>query len=447
MKYKLLATLMTVLMLSVPVLGFWHPPPPPGPQIPCTYFGTLINGNLTWAFAEPADGYCENFHVTVYIANVTDLYGYDFIVAWDPAYFNLVSWTVATNIWAAQAIIFNGTSGNTYEQIVTALPPSTGATGDFQLVDLVFHIQNDVCNPTTASGLFPLTLTKASNSCSGKITLCTSLPATWTFKPKQPSIWLSPATEVNSVVGAQFTESVLLKDIVKMTDFSIDVLWNMFQHGTCEPCGFAGIYSALLTTDDKSVVLNTALFNATTATITVSSPDCGDYSLTNVIGDVHVDAVANDGLIINATNPSTTIWLFNITFTKCDAWFCGAQPCYTPKGDHDWVLENASTPIYFWAGSTISSLCGTLDFITQVKVTGAVFTFVPIPGDLDGSGHVDVADLMIESSYYGDAVNCATPPAGQPPNGYTAFYDLNKDGVIDIYDIVIVAKNFCRTTP
>jgi hypothetical protein len=56
---------------------------------------------------------------------------------------------------------------------------------------------------------------------------------------------------------------------------------------------------------------------------------------------------------------------------------------------------------------------------------------------------------MIEASYYGLPVDCLTAsmPPGSPPNAFTNYYDLNHDGVIDIYDIVVVAKNFCRTTP
>jgi len=449
MKYKLLAMLLTALMLASPAVGFWHPPP--GPQPPCTYFGTLINGNYTWAFKEPADGFCDDFHVTVYIANVTDLYGYDFVLAWDASYFNLVSWTVATNIWTAQAIIFNGTiAANQYEQIVTALPPSTGATGDFQLADLVFHINNDVCpNSQGASGWFPLYVAKASDSCSGKITLCNGVWATWTFTPVKPELTIIPAIEVNSVVGSQFTASVLIKNIVKMTDFDIEIAWNQYLHDPAINCWpLAGMWSTLLTTDEKSVILNGALFNTTTATITVNSPECGWYNSTDQVGTVRVIADVVDALAsINATNPSQTFWLFNVTFTKCDAWFCGAQPHYYPKPNHDWSLENASTPIYFTYIS-VSSDCGLLDY-TVFTYTNALFTFVPVPGDLDGSGHVDIADLMIESGYYGATVSCNSGdiPAGNPSNGFTYYYDLNHDGVIDIYDIVIVAKNFCRTTP
>jgi len=128
MKYKLLAMLLTAVMCISPVLGFWHPPPPPPPPgPPCTYFFTMIdevNPAYVYNFTEPADGFCDTFHVTVWIGNVTDLYGYEFKLVFDNTVFNLVSWSVNPSIWTSQAIIFNGTiAPNVYQQIVTALHP------------------------------------------------------------------------------------------------------------------------------------------------------------------------------------------------------------------------------------------------------------------------------------------------------------------------------------
>jgi hypothetical protein len=159
---------------------------------------------------------------------------------------------------------------------------------------------------------------------------------------------------------------------------------------------------------------------------------------------VKADTIGAPSMLLNLTYPSETTWLFNVTFTKCDPWYCGAQPRYKASAEHDWTLENASTTIDFYK-AVISSACGSI----CPNTTGALFTFVPIPGDLDGSGHVDVVDLMIESNYYGHPVSCKSSdePAGSPSNGFTFFYDLNHDGYIDIYDVVIVAKNLCRTTP
>jgi hypothetical protein len=63
-----------------------------------------------------------------------------------------------------------------------------------------------------------------------------------------------------------------------------------------------------------------------------------------------------------------------------------------------------------------------------------LYTFVPIPGDLNRDGIVDIVDLMIIASMYGK------------DNKYYNF-DNSLGDTIDIYDIVIVAKNFGRTTP
>jgi len=462
----LIALLMAALMLLPPAFAFWHPP---DTTPPCAYFGVEINGNSTtlakpYVFAEPDDGFCDMVTVNVYIANVTDLYGYDFTMTYNNVFFSLVSYTVAS-VWPAQAVIKPDATfvvpdkSGSYEQVVVATAPSAGVTGTFLVATLTFHIDTDVCYPYTFNGVFAVT-GKASNSCGGIIKLCDSFNGYWTFKSTQPELWIVPKTEVNSKVGDKYTISVLLKDIVKMTDFDLFIYWDGYFHAPIDPCGFwaAHPWTTLLTTTEEDVVINQAVFpvaNATKEDITVVSPDCGIY-LSNPQGHVEVNVVMEPGYPpINLTNPSQTIWLFNVTFTKCDAWFCGAQPYYTPQGDHDWAMENATTQIQFWAYDNlgISTLdCGYyLVGSSNIKVTGATFTFAPIPGDLDGSGHTDVADLMIEAGYYGlpgwGVGGSCTPPPGNPPNALPEFYDLNHDGIIDIYDIVIVAKNFCRTVP
>jgi hypothetical protein len=66
----------------------------------------------------------------------------------------------------------------------------------------------------------------------------------------------------------------------------------------------------------------------------------------------------------------------------------------------------------------------------------AMYIFMPVPGDLDGNGHVDIVDLSLIAGFY-----------GTKKEPYYTYYDLNGDCTIDIFDIVIVAKNFCRTSP
>jgi hypothetical protein len=250
---------------------------------------------------------------------------------------------------------------------------------------------------------------------------------------------MDPAEEINSKVGDQFTLTVWVENIVKMKDLYLCIKWNGKYHP--EEGGF---YTTILKTKTADVVINEEVFptdERQTSSLVVTSPDCGRYAT----------AAETEGsvalyIVMKCTYPliNGTFWIMKITFTKCDPWYCGAQPDYTPKGDHDWVLENATTPIYFCDGY-FSVACP--DYPTYMMIgtdvlkEEAVFTFLPIPGDLDGSGHVDLTDIMVEVGFYG-----LTWPPYDPPY-YDYYYDLNKDGVIDIYDVVIVAKNFCRTEP
>ena len=56
-----------------------------------------------------------------------------------------------------------------------------------------------------------------------------------------------------------------------------------------------------------------------------------------------------------------------------------------------------------------------------------------IPGDINGDGIVDIADLTIVALAYGQF-------EGEP--GYNPDADLNKDGIIDLTDISIVTMNY-----
>jgi hypothetical protein len=274
-------------------------------------------------------------------------------------------------------------------------------------------------------------------------------------------LYITPAPEeVNSLLGARFTATVWIENIVKMKGFSIDIYWNAYLHNK-DPCpGINGVwYTTLLTTEPSNVVVNDALFPSAicTPTITVTgsngtAPACG-WTNFDWRGHVHVDDTLPTGWpLINATYPPRSLWLFNVTFMSCDPWYCGAQPDYQPKPNHYWSLENASTPIYF-SGGSINSCCAPtpLRIGVDLPANDTLYVFAPITGDLNGDGQVDIVDLMIEAGYYG------YPGVGRPfscPDGvpadfsstaWPAYYDLNNDGNIDIYDMVIVAKNLGGT--
>jgi formylglycine-generating enzyme required for sulfatase activity len=58
---------------------------------------------------------------------------------------------------------------------------------------------------------------------------------------------------------------------------------------------------------------------------------------------------------------------------------------------------------------------------------------VPVPGDVDGDGHVDVVDLL----YLVDAFGSVTGDANYDPR-----CDFNSDGGVDVVDLLIMVENF-----
>jgi len=68
------------------------------------------------------------------------------------------------------------------------------------------------------------------------------------------------------------------------------------------------------------------------------------------------------------------------------------------------------------------------------------YTFSPIQGDVDNDGDVDIMDLRTVAAYY-------NVEEGDPDWSAALAYDLNCDGVIDIFDLVVIAVKFGTTYP
>jgi hypothetical protein len=74
-------------------------------------------------------------------------------------------------------------------------------------------------------------------------------------------------------------------------------------------------------------------------------------------------------------------------------------------------------------------------FIEHDAINGT-YIYRPVPGDLNRDGQVDIVDLMTVAGYFSQVTGIPYVEA-----------DLNHDGVIDILDIILVARNFGRTAP
>jgi hypothetical protein len=84
-------------------------------------------------------------------------------------------------------------------------------------------------------------------------------------------------------------------------------------------------------------------------------------------------------------------------------------------------------------------LGGTAGIIDHEAIDGK-YIYKPVPGDLDMNGVVDIIDLSAAAKAFG-------VDSTDPRWSMYSFADLNLDNVINVLDIVMVARNFNRTEP
>jgi hypothetical protein len=150
-------------------------------------------------------------------------------------------------------------------------------------------------------------------------------------------------------------------------------------------------------------------------------------------GTVTVNEVAGlvEGQIV-PTNPNAVVngnpWLLNITFHASyhHIWKAGQT-----NDVHDRIWFHWAQLTYLTGPPQTYEEAGT----KEIDVYDAQYTFSPVQGDVDNDGYVGIEDLRTVAIYY-DAKQ------GDPDWGDASVYDLTSYGVIDIFDLVVVASNF-----
>jgi hypothetical protein len=340
-----LAILLATLLVT-PAFGFWHPPEIPPP--PCPAFAVIINDVLTsskvrYNFTEPFDNFCDDVTVEVWVFNVTDLYAYEFELYWDATYFSLKEWKVE-KIFADQFVVLPvpeaggpWTKPQPYKQVVSAVNPATGVSGDFKVATLVFHIVNDVCwCQGPVEGKFDLTKTKMSDSCSQPIDQCGPYDGYWTFWPVQPKVYLKPEEEINWIVGDKFTVEVWVENITKMKDIFLDIRWDWRLHSRYLKNGtWDGAWIQMLNTSKADITINNEVFPKAKRTTDELKVNIGNWDGSKVYDQIILKIVMDCKFpLINGTK----FKVMDIVFTKLDPWYCGRQPEYTPTRTklHSW---------------------------------------------------------------------------------------------------------------
>lgn len=454
---KLLALVIigALVLSAIPALAF-YPGPGDMPE-----FCMKIDGEWTEHPDHPLifEGihYCTTFEVEVIIMDAKDLYAYSFTVTWTSTApcIELVDSEVKS-IHTDDFVIHTDSGDGYYEQAVTAIAPAEGFTGTAAVANLYFHIYNDAQWPCQIDIIFEID-GEMSDSCGEP-------PEDWSEQggyvklvPVQPTIKMLPPVVIKSVVGETFEVQFEIQDVVKMKSFHFDVTWCAEQ----------------ITTDAQNVWVKDFLPPPYEHTFI----DVWEYEVDDCLIGVLTIVVEMpcEKPSINGTGE-----LFGIRFTTLDPWDGTIPPYYQAEDEEDhppwypgiccnWI--NIDGYIDKGCGCTYHEQhLGDPDGVT-VKGPDAFdydddpetkfiydepcwmgwpgyiigyYEFRPIPGDLNLDGHVDIEDLSAIAKCYGcdDTMDC-----WDDPDAPCSIFDLDEDGDIDIYDVIIVAKNFCRTEP
>lgn len=461
---KLLALVLIgafVLSAALPALAYY-------PGTSELEFAMQINGQWSNA-ANPVVltgiQYCNTIEVDVWAMGAVDLYAYDFRMGWNTAYLSLVNVTLIHNPPFATDFVLPVTGvkpGGFYEQAVTATAPTPGFTGDAMLTKMFFHIQNDAEWNEPITLIFTMGPSAASDSSTTAIEH-SQQEAFLKLTPVQPSIDLDlGAITHESVNGTVFTVQVTLHNIVRMKSFHLYLSWDNTQLSTDAQNVF--IKSFLPPPYEiATIVFGHGVGTWDFVKLDVQIP-CEKPSI-NGTGELFgVRFMAIEPTTWAAPSIPGYAFADPVPPQTHGTWY--PIPCWNyinlggtidkKEVDGSIVLQNLGTDIKV-IGPNINPLnpptykiSGTGATVTNVACGDGVggyiagyYEFRAIPGDLNLDGHTDVVDLAAIAAVFGrNHLDGLTPLWG----AITGF-DLDGSGYIDLADIVIVAKNICAVTP
>jgi hypothetical protein len=378
--------------------------------------------NVTTLYIAPfttpktAPAACTYFNVTVYAANFLaerqrDLKAIDFHIYYNSTLIKLtaVEYTPELNaLWGtgnwflAKSENFSAFGWDYYWFTATAINGAADFQGSKPIVKLTFHIEVDPCYPTTYStpiGFSTYYPTQVTNS-TGDVIMTPELiypPATYTISAPQPVVKMDPATITINANNPQsfFDVFVKIEFGLHIEDFYIVI---DYPNGYIEPVNVTfGDYLAGPTFIQRG------------------------YSFNKGIGRIYVYATEDASSPLGNGNGT----LFSVKFKVMNQVF--------------WNNPMQAGPIAFVKSlSYLSCLCDLVGVKYQtfnapiVNSMDATYKYVPLPGDLNFDGYVDLSDLRLLAATYNPGV-WVTP--GSP-------YDVNLDGYVNIIDLVLVANHW-----
>ena len=396
------------MILSIKLL----PPPPPPPE-----FAVRIEDKWTMPGEEyefTALSYGRMFKAEVRIDNVVNLFGYRFWLEFDPSLIQISDYEVrhihAEDVVSSEEVDnLNGV----YRQAVTAQSWVKSFNGSAPVADLWFYIKKDPCYPYNFTGVLKLENTTMNDESGSSIyhIVRSGYFKILSVRPEISVLHEGEEMLVEWIVNSTFTLDVTISNIVQMKGFHLQIAWGDW-----------------LETDSQNVEVTSFL----PSPYMIYLVRVNETSLTvEVQTFAEKPAVNGTGKILEITFKTENPWELVPPYTLVDSIYHPENStCQIVLAD-GWIYtrcpENSRMHLYnssYGVGVKANFTCN----------------FTPIPGDLNLDGVVDIVDLSTISGYEGCEL-------GDLEWSECCYFDLNKDERIDIFDIIIVAVNFGKTSP
>jgi len=347
---------------------------------------------------------CTTFTVNVTAANLIDLYAMDFKVSWNPMYLELVDVDVEVDeIWSTYFIAkeeVNNTAG--YFWFVATSLDGYGFNGTNKIVMLTFHIIYDPCYIAIDYYVdcdIALTINQLSNHLAQQIYPWNIHGGHYKINAIQPTLYMKPSIVTASQKDVVFTVEVWIKDTVKLHDWS----------------GYIFFDTAHL--QIISIEIDTTFLTGPYEMFYYWKSN--NFNATHGIADIGVvQQQPGETLAYGEGRLATLTFRVNQTI-----FWTTSDPIL-----HSWI--NFDTQ---YGNTYISVKCPNYYAILPplVILEDCEYKYLPIPGDVNMDGIVDVLDLLLVAGDYGS----------------TTTYDLDEDCDVDLIDLVLVAINYGRDEP